>query len=56
MKINTTDNDAQFMKERNGLIRPNYNAQISVDEKEQFIVANDVTMDCTDVYQLVPML
>lgn len=55
-KINVTDNDANFMKERNGVIKPNYNSQISVDEKEQFIVANDVTMDCTDVYQLVPMI
>ena len=55
-KINVTDNDANFMHERNGVIRPNYNCQISVDEKEQFIVANDVTMECTDVYQLVPML
>jgi len=55
-KINVTDNDANFMKERSGVIRPNYNSQISVDEKEQFIVANDVTMECTDVYQLVPML
>ena len=55
-KINTTDNDANFMKERNGVIKPNYNSQISVDEKEQFIVANDVTMECNDVYQLVPML
>ena len=55
-KINVTDNDANFMKERNGVIRPNYNSQISVDEKKQFIVANDVTMECTDAYQLVPML
>src|SRR3989344_4589628 len=50
IKINVTDNDANFMHERNGVIRPNYNSQISVDEKEQFIVANDVTMECTDVY------
>jgi len=56
MKINITDNDANFMKERNGVIRPNYNCQLSVDEKKQFIVANDVTMECTDVHQLVPML
>ena len=55
-KINVTDNDANFMHERNGVIRPNYNSQISVDEKEQFIIANDVTMECTDVYQLIPML
>lgn len=56
IKINVTDNDANFMKERNGVIRPNYNCQTSVDEKEQFIVANDVTTECTDIYQLVPML
>ena len=56
VKINVTDNDANFMRERSGVIRPNYNSQISVDEKKQFIVANDVTMECTDVYQLIPML
>src|SRR3989339_511611 len=56
MKINVTDNEAKFMKERCGVIRPNYNGQISVDEKNQFIIANDVTMDCNDVNQLVPMI
>ncbi len=55
MKINTTDNDAKFMKERNGVIKPNYNCQISVEEKNQFIVANDVTTECNDKHQLVPM-
>lgn len=55
MKINTTDNDAKFMKERSGVIKPNYNCQISVDEKNQFIVANDVTTECNDQHQLVPM-
>jgi len=54
-KINVTDRDAKFMKERQGVIKPNYNSQISVDEKEQFIVANDVTMECNDQHQLVPM-
>lgn len=56
MKINVTDHDAKFMKQRNGVIKPNYNVQISVDEAEQFIVANDVTMECNDQKQLVPML
>lgn len=56
MKINVTDNDAKFMKERCGVIKPNYNAQISVDEKNQFIIANDVTNECNDTHQLVPML
>lgn len=56
MKINITDNDAKFMKERSGVIKPNYNVQISVDEQEQFILANDVVDECNDQHQLVPML
>ena len=56
VKINITDHDAKFMKERNGVIKPNYNAQIAVDEKEQFIVANSVTMECNDQHQLIPMI
>jgi transposase len=55
MKINITDMDARFMKERQGVIKPNYNCQIAVDEKEQFIVANDVTIECNDQHQLIPM-
>lgn len=54
-KINVTDNSAKFMQERNGVIKPNYNAQLSVDEQEQFILANDVVDECTDCHQLVPM-
>ena len=55
-KINVTDHNAKFMKERVGIIKPNYNAQLSVDEKEQFILANDVVDECNDQHQLVPML
>jgi transposase len=56
IKINITDHDAKYMKERNGCIRTNYNAQASVDEENQFIVAADVTTDCNDKKQLVPMV
>ncbi|NCC41746.1 MAG: hypothetical protein EOM21_20505 [Gammaproteobacteria bacterium] len=52
-KINSTDNDANFMKQRNGLIKPAYNCQIAVDEKEQFIVTNDVTENCNDQHELI---
>ena len=44
------------MKEREGCIKANYNAQLSVDEANQFILANDVTTDCNDKKQLIPML
>lgn len=55
-KINMTDHDAKYMKERNGCIRTNYNAQASVDEENQFIVACDVTTECNDKKQLIPMV
>jgi hypothetical protein len=44
------------MKEREGVTKPDYNCQISVDEEEQFIVANDATTECNDQHQLIPML
>jgi transposase len=55
-KINLTDADAQYMKEREGCIKANYNCQASVDEAVQFILANDVTDECNDKKQLIPML
>jgi transposase len=56
IKMNITDHDAKYMKERNGCIRTNYNAQASVDEENQFIVACDVTIECNDKKQLIPMV
>jgi transposase len=56
LKINITDPDAKFMKQRNGVIKPSYNVQLAVDEEEQLIVANDVTTDCNDQHQLIPMV
>lgn len=55
-KINITDHDANYMKERQGCTRTNYNAQASVDEEYQFIVACDVTTECNDKKQLIPMV
>lgn len=55
-KINITDHDARYMKEREGCIKTNYNAQASVDEENQFIVACDVTTECNDKKQLIPMV
>jgi len=55
-KINITDHDAKFMKERNGCIRTNYNGQTAVDEKNQFILANEVCDSASDQHQLIPMI
>jgi transposase len=43
-KLNATDPDASFMKTANG-IKTSYNAQITVDEAHQVIVAAGVTND-----------
>jgi len=55
-RINLTDSDAKYMKEREGCIKTNYNCQVSVDEEKQFILANDTTDECNDKKQLIPML
>ncbi len=54
-KINSTDEDANYMKERTGVIRTNYNVQIATTE-DQIIIANDVTNEAWDVNQLKPMM
>lgn len=54
-KINSTDPDAVFMKTGHG-IKTSFNAQIVVDQKQQVIVAADVTNDPSDTEQLVPMV
>ena len=44
------------MKQHEGCIKTNYNGQASVDEENQFIVACDVTTECNDKKQLIPMV
>jgi transposase len=53
-KINLTDTGAKIQKGKGGKY-PGYRAQISVDSREQVIIANDVTNDQHDVSQLIPM-
>lgn len=54
-KINLTDKDATFQKERIGVIRTNYNAQIATTS-EQLIVAADVIKEAGDRKHLIPMI
>lgn len=54
-KLNATDTDAAFMKTTGG-IKTSYNAQASVDEDLQVIVAADVTNEPNDKEQLLPMI
>ncbi|MDM7202747.1 MAG: IS1182 family transposase [Thermodesulfobacteriaceae bacterium] len=54
-KINLTDRDARFQMDKQKLTL-GYRAQIAVDSKEQIIVANDVTEEQNDKFQLIPMV
>ena len=37
-------------------IQPSYNGQIAVDEKEQVIVASDITQETTDHHELIKVV
>lgn len=54
-KRNTTDPDSRIMKTRNGYVQ-GYNAQVMTDCSSQVILAADVTQECNDKHQLVPMM
>jgi transposase len=54
-KVNATDPDAAFMRTKSG-IKTSFNAQASVDEAVQVIVAADVTNEPNDLDQLLPMI
>lgn len=43
--VNLTDSDATFQKQEHNLVRPGYRAEVSVDAKEQVIVACDQQKD-----------
>jgi transposase len=52
---NFTDPESRVMKSKEGFIQA-YNAQIAVDAHAQIIVACDLTQNCSDQGQLVPMV
>ena len=54
-KVNVTDPESRFMKNKKGRIEASYNVQITVDKKN-FILANDVSKDENDVGQLQPQV
>ena len=54
-KVNVTDPESRFMKNKKGRIEASYNVQITVDKKN-FILANDVCNDEIDVEQLQPQI
>lgn len=55
-KINLTDQDATFQKSQGKTLISGYRAQIAVDNKEQIIIACEVTTNATDTTQLNPLI
>jgi len=55
-KVNITDTDAKIMKHKDGSKKPSYECQVSVDEKEQIIVAADLVDKENDLHPIEPMI
>ena len=55
-KVSLTDQESRFMKNKKGTFELAYNTQITVDHKLGIIVANDVSQDRIDNYQLKPQI
>jgi len=55
-EINLTDPNATFQREKGKVFRPGYRAEVVVDEKEQIIVACDVTNKLNDRQELLPSI
>lgn len=53
--IFSNDKDSRFQSDK-GKVRPGYNAQTVVDSTNKLIVANDVTNECNDLNQTIPMV
>jgi len=54
--ISLTDPECRMMQNKKGVFELGYNAQITVDSKNQIILANDVCQDRNDLNQLKPQI
>jgi transposase len=55
-RVNITDPESRLMQDSQKRIQPSYNGQIAVDDKEQVIVAADVSQNTTDHHEFRPMV
>ena len=55
-KVSLTDPESRFMKNKKGKFELSYNPQITTDNKQGFIVGNDVCQDAVDFSQLKPQI
>lgn len=54
--MNVTDSSSRLMKDNREVIQPSHNGQMAVDDKEQIIVAADVSQNATDHAEFEPMV
>nr|QNO58230.1 hypothetical protein DKLEMCON_00012 [Methanosarcinales archaeon ANME-1 ERB7] len=54
--VSITDPESRFMENKKKRKELSYNPQITVDHGSGVVIANGVTQDCTDHYQLQPQL
>jgi len=55
-RINVTDPESRLMQDSRKLTQPSYNGQIAVDDKEQVIVAADISQNTTDHHEFKQMV
>ena len=55
-RVSLSDPECRMMKNKKGFFELDYNAQFTVDSKNQIIVANDVCQDRDDSHQLQPQI
>ena len=54
--ISVTDPECRWMPDKKGIMGLNYNYQVAIDDKNDFIVAQKLVNDATDHHQLIPMI
>lgn len=55
-RVNVTDPESRLMQDNRRVIQPSYNGQIAVDEKDQVIVAADISQSTTDHHEFRRMV
>lgn len=54
--VSLTDTKSRFMKNKKGKTELSYNIQLAVDHSSGIILANNVTQEANDQYQLIPVI
>ena len=55
-RVNVTDPQSRLMQDSRRVIQPSYNGQVAVDDKDQVIVAADISQNTTDHHEFRRMV